>query len=326
MLHHPINVLVVAAHDKVARAVEDLMMGVDGQGFYMQRVTGLDAGLGAVTRGGADLVLLDVTPAAAKGAEAINPAYTAEVNHFLRHMEESEPGIPLLVMADETVLDCSKRPVAELLDLLPPLRLDRSRTTPYLLERAMCFSLERARLQQEIRRLRMHDSLTGLLSGSEMDRLLLTELNRCRRYRYPLSILAVQVDEFDEIVGERGPSVGDQILRWVAMIIQENIRTVDRAARYIDSEFLLALPETGAQAAAFVGRRLQLRIAQRPFVLFPSHGPVVEMGVSASVGLVEGPRDNETADGLVMMAERALSEAKRQKRGKVVVYGDLWPA
>lgn len=173
--------------------------------------------------------------------------------------------------------------------------------------------------------MRVTDSLTGLLTAQEMDRQLSCEIQRCRRYRFPVVLIALQLDDFSELASRFGGEVSDQVLRWAAMILQENIRSVDRAARYHETEFLVMLPETNQEAGAQVARRLQHRISSRPFVLFPNQGPVVELGITAGIGVVEGSREHDTPESLLLMAERALREALRQHRNRIILYHDLWP-
>jgi diguanylate cyclase (GGDEF)-like protein len=326
MLEYPINVLVVAAEEQITREVENLLQEVHGHGFYLQRVVGMEAGLEALREGGCDLCLLDITPRAADvqvgNGDPRLPGRELLVNRFIHATESSEHPVPLLVLADERVLECDPKRQVEFRRMQPTVRLDRSRTNPYLLERAMCFSLERAHLMDEIRRLRTRDPLTGLLSPQAINAVLAQELERCHRYRYTTSLLVLRVNNFTSILDEFGQQLGDQILRWLGMIINENIRTVDYAASYPDGEFLVLLPETADRAAVNVAQRLQLRIASRPFVLFPSDGPVIELEVTVATGIAEAPKDSETGERLVALAERAQQEARR-KQNPVVIYADV---
>lgn len=320
MLEHPINVLVVASEEQITRELENLLHEVNGHGFYLQRVVGMQAGLEALREGGADLCLLDITPASEE-----KPQRTSKdlVDHFLRESEDREHPVPLLVLADERVLECDPHRSVEYRAMQPTMRLDRSRTNPYLLERAMCFSLERAHLMEEVRQLRTYDPLSGLLSKQAFNRVFEQELERCHRYRYTTSLLVLRVNEFNAITEQHGEKLGDQILRWLGMIISENVRSVDFAARFQPAEFLVLLPETSAQAATHAAQRLQLRISSRPFVLFPPAGPVIELGVNVSGGIAEAPRDSDTCEGLINCAERAQSDARRRKNNPVVVFGQV---
>lgn len=330
MLQHPINVLVVAADEQTTRVVEDLVQGVNGHGFYLQRVIGLKLGLQALSEGGCDLCLLDITPTPILAEEPNTTTWTpresnmVNITRFMRQVEIHDPPIPLIILMDESVTDCNAAGQQHLPLVLPSIRLDRNRLTPYLLERAICFALERANLLREINRLQVNDPLTGLLTEQSLDRLLEQELRRCTRYKYPVGLMILRINNFNDVIEDFGDGVGDQILRWIGMIIQENIRSVDFAGYYRKNQFVLMLPETPARSAIQVAQRLQLRVAGRPFVLFPDQGPVIELSVSVSSGLAEGPNDSETVEGLLMMAERALKEAQRLKHSHIVVYGDVW--
>lgn len=328
MLQHPINVLVVAAEEQSTRAVEQLLNGVDSHGFYLQRVIGLEAGLRALDEGGCDVCLLEMT---AYLAAQINLAVTAPprtptamLNRFIHHVESYEPPIPLLVLTDDAALNCDPDRVLESLQCSPIQRLDRGRTTPYGLERAICFAMERCRLVNLIGDLQSHDELTGLLSRQALERSLESELNRSQRYRYPLSLLTVRIDGYPGLLDDYGGEVGDQVQRWIGMVIQENIRSVDYAARLSAGNFVVVLPETTARAGMTVAQRLQLRIAGRPFVLFPEKGSVIELDIMISSGIAEASRDSESSDRLLAMADRAAKEAQRQRRTRIIVYSDVW--
>jgi diguanylate cyclase (GGDEF)-like protein len=329
MLHHPINVLVVAAEEQSSRAVEKLLHGVDTHGFYLQRVIGLDAGFRALEEGGCDVCLLEMTSylAAQIGAEASGPQSTptAMINRFVHHIESHVPPIPLLVLTDDAALDCDPDRVLESLQCSPIQRLDRSRTTPYGLERAICFAMERCRLITTINDLQSHDELSGLLSRPALEFSLERELNRSHRYRYPLAVLAVRIDKYSGLVEEYGDEVGDQVQRWIGMVIQENIRSVDFAGRLSAGYFVLILPETHARAAVTVAQRLQMRVAGRPFVLFPEHGSVIELDIMISSGISEASRESESSQSVLGMADRAVREAQRQLRTRILVYSDVWP-
>jgi diguanylate cyclase (GGDEF)-like protein len=330
MLQHPINVLVVAEDEQVTRAMEGLLQEIDPRGFYLRRVVGLENAIEALTQGRCDLCLLDITPPLSPGGR-LDDGYTRQrlsawINQFIKEVERADNPLPLVVLADEAALGCGDDPAYPQLAGLPTLHLDRNRLTPYTLERAMCFALERAHYLRELNELRVIDPLTGLLYQRSMDSLIAQELQRSLRYRYPVAIISLRVNDISRLYHEHGLALVNEIHRWIGMMIYENIRTVDRSARYNGDEFLVLLPETPAQAAVTVAKRLQLRVATRPFVLFPSQGPVVEMELSISAGIAEGPKDSESPTGLVACAQRALKEARRQKHSRIVVYGEYWPA
>ena len=46
--------------------------------------------------------------------------------------------------------------------------------------------------------------------------------------------------------------------------------------------------------------------------------------MTVSMGVVEASRESDTPDSLVLMAERSLKEAQRQRRNRIIVYGEIW--
>ena len=329
MLQHPINILVIAAEEQSSRAVEKLLNGIESHGFYIQRVIGLEAGFRALEEGRCDVCLLEMTSYLAiqenSTASTLQRTPTALLNRFIRHVEHQVPLLPLLLLTDDAALSCDPDRVLESMQVSTIQRLDRGQVTPYGLERAICYSMERCQLLSAIDDLQSHDELTGLLSRPALERSLESELNRSQRYRYPLALLTVRIDGYNSLFDQFGSEVGDQVQRWIGMVIQENIRSVDFAARRTDGNCVVVLPETTARAGMTVAQRLQLRVAGRPFVLFPEKGPVLELDIMISSGIAEAARDSESWESLLAMADRAAGEAQRQRRTRIVVYSDVWP-
>lgn len=360
MTQLPINTLLVSQDDRAARAIQELLVDSQKRSFYFKHARTMEAGLASLVEGRCDLCLLDLTPIVqiepAQDAAVLPAPPSADV--FNGRLLENEPlevldkspldpppslrwqaayelaldfykaahapntNIPVILLLDETCHGCESPEVFDALFESPPARLDRSRLTTYLLERTILFANERARLVDEVSRLRDRDTLTGLITPRAIHTLIESELVRCQRYGGNVSVLAVQVDRFDELTAEYGRAVSDQVLRWLALLILENIRSVDRAARYTPTEFLVVLPETQARAAEYVARRLLQRIVLRSFILFPKSGPVIEIPVMIGVGVAESRREYQSAHTLIYNAQKALAETLRYRRKKVILWGE----
>src|SRR5258708_27609550 len=90
------------------------------------------------------------------------------------------------------------------------------------------------------------DALTGAFNRRYLMDQLPRELERCRRYAYPLSVIMCDIDHFKRINDEQGHAAGDDVLQQFALRIQKMIRShSDWIARYGGEEVLLGLPETG---------------------------------------------------------------------------------
>ncbi len=88
------------------------------------------------------------------------------------------------------------------------------------------------------------DRLTKVYNHAYFEGRLEQEIARSTRYKYPVSVLMIDIDHFKIINDTYGHQQGDVILKEVARIIKSNIRVVDLCARYGGEEFAVILPET----------------------------------------------------------------------------------
>src|SRR5258708_38109477 len=92
------------------------------------------------------------------------------------------------------------------------------------------------------------------------------ELERCRRYAYPLSVIMCDIDHFKRINDEQGHAAGDDVLQQFALRIQKSIRGhSDWIARYGGEEFLLVLPETEFTGGVLVAGKVRNILKAMPF-------------------------------------------------------------
>lgn len=184
---------------------------------------------------------------------------------------------------------------------------------------------ERKRGEEVLHELVTRDALTGLYNRREMDRILHEEVDRCRRYSRPLSVIMIDIDHFKAVNDNYGHHIGDEVLKWIGGMFRDNMRGADLAARYGGEEIAIILPETCQQDASFVAERFRYMVAQQPFTLTPHDGPELRIPVTISLGVAELPTDAATEATLLIAADRALYRAKRNGRNRVVrcdVYSD----
>src|ERR1700729_2265365 len=130
------------------------------------------------------------------------------------------------------------------------------------------------------------DALTGAYNRRYLMEQLPRELERCRRYAYPLSVLMCDVDHFKQINDERGHAAGDEVLQQFAARTQKSIRTnSDWVSRYGGEEFLIVLPETPFEGAMAVAEKIRNLVSSMPF---PTRGG--DAAVTTCVGVAStGP-------------------------------------
>jgi diguanylate cyclase (GGDEF)-like protein len=138
------------------------------------------------------------------------------------------------------------------------------------------------------------------------------------------SVLFIDLDDFKHWNDECGHQAGDLLLRWLAAVLKDCTRTVDVVGRYGGDEFIVLLPETGAEAALRVSSRIMERLARRDgLAAFAAAeglpAPVHSSGLapSCSIGIADAGGDAALGlDALLARADQALYAAKRSGKGR----------
>lgn len=164
----------------------------------------------------------------------------------------------------------------------------------------------------QLRRLSRTDALTGLLNARGLFERLDVELARARRYGGSLAMLVIDLDGLKRINDRYGHRAGDEALRSLADVIRSQLRDTDVGARWGGDEFAVLAPGTSRSAALDLAERVRSLILQRK----------AGWPLSASIGVATidaaSSPDERTADRLMHDADRAMYEAKRRGRNKVV--------
>ena len=153
------------------------------------------------------------------------------------------------------------------------------------------------------------DKLTGIYNRRHFETSLELEIQRARRYGAPLALLMIDVDNFKQLNDSCGHLVGDRMLYRLARECESCLRTSDIFCRYGGDEFVIIAPETSAQAAIAMARRMRQNIdAVRTD---QSLGP---LGISIGIAVWE---DNfKTNDDFIAAADSALYQAKSAGRNR----------
>ena len=109
------------------------------------------------------------------------------------------------------------------------------------------------------------DELTGLYNRRFFYNRLDYELRRAQRYGRQLSLLSIDLDRFKHANDTHGHLFGDAILQQVAVLIHENVRSIDITGRCGGDEFLVMLPDTDASGALHAAERIRVAIRNHVF-------------------------------------------------------------
>ncbi|TVR03505.1 MAG: GGDEF domain-containing protein [Deltaproteobacteria bacterium] len=166
------------------------------------------------------------------------------------------------------------------------------------------------------------DTLTGCLNRRALLERVRISLADASRRGDPLTLLVLDFDRFKSINDTHGHAAGDEVLRKVAARVQGMIRPADCLARIGGEEFCLVLPRTARHGATVVAERLLDAVRSRPVVL--PDGTAIPVTLSIGAAVLEQDEalaapDTAGWDDLFQRADRALLEAKRSGRDRLVL-------
>lgn len=158
------------------------------------------------------------------------------------------------------------------------------------------------------------DAVTGLYNrhflSSHLDNLMSEQNDK----RHNVSLLMMDLDFFKLVNDTYGHASGDEVLAEFARRISNDIRNIDLAARFGGEEFVIVMPETTLDYAAFVAERLRRSISDTPFDISGSEEPVK---ITVSIGLALAGENNLSSSKLLVAADKALYMAKDNGRNMV---------
>jgi diguanylate cyclase (GGDEF)-like protein len=180
---------------------------------------------------------------------------------------------------------------------------------------------EAERLKERFEELSVVDELTNLHNRRFFFPQAQAVVARAARRGEPVSIVLFDLDRFKAINDQYGHQTGDRVLQMVAVCLREEVRDGDVLARFGGEEFVLALPDTPAEGAMVLARRIQASLARTPIVSGEHTIHVTaSAGVAAHEGVVE-MRAAELLDRLIARADAALYESKG-KGGNCITIAD----
>jgi diguanylate cyclase (GGDEF)-like protein len=198
--------------------------------------------------------------------------------------------------------------------VIKPVRLEELllRLRRVLKERQL--SSERTRMMQKLQKLATTDGLTKLYNSRSFYSQLELEVDRYNRYKHPLSLLLLDIDNFKEFNDNFGHLEGDKVLVRFSQIIKSCLRTNDSAYRYGGEEFTVILPETNGDEAKTVAQRIRSSLETEKFKPIPDKNAKITI----SIGVTQYfPKEELSA--FIRRADKAMYLSKKNGRNRVSV-------
>ncbi len=162
---------------------------------------------------------------------------------------------------------------------------------------------------EKMKDLAIRDYLTGMYNRRLFMTALEKEFYRSKRYKTPMALIMIDIDDFKEVNDKHGHQYGDRILQTVGEIIRRQSRDADVAARYGGEEFIVLTHGTETEHASRLADRLRVAIS--------------ESGVTVSCGVAHYPNENSRfPDDLIRLSDEALYEAKKKGKNQVVCWSE----
>ena len=163
------------------------------------------------------------------------------------------------------------------------------------------------------------DGLTGIANRRYFDEIFDKEWRRTLRSYGTLSLVFIDIDYFKKYNDYYGHLAGDDCLRQVGSVLKDSLkRAGDVVARYGGEEFVIVLPATSFADATSVGEKVRSNIELLKIVHQRSE---VSEHVTVSIGIATViPEKSMIAASLIEQADKALYQAKRQGRNRVIGF------
>ena len=166
---------------------------------------------------------------------------------------------------------------------------------------------------EELNNLASRDMLTGLFNRRYFVKLSSQELEKSKRFHYPLSLIILDIDFFKQVNDYYGHHTGDAVLQKVAGICVNSIRSTDILGRFGSEEFVIFLPETTLVDGQIIANRILTHIAAAEIYY---EGNCIK--VTASLGITGVDYvTKESLNYLLKIADMALYQAKSDGRNCV---------
>ena len=178
-------------------------------------------------------------------------------------------------------------------------------------------ALSEANAQLEV--LAMTDALTGLANRRHFGDQLAREATRAAENGRPLSLLVMDIDHFKVVNDKHGHPAGDEVLRHVALLLEEQVRGSDLLARVGGEEFAVLAVDTAMLEAGQLAERLRSAIERSGPVSVGHAAVAVTISVGVATRHIRAGDLARAPEHLLAAADDALYRAKRNGRNRVEV-------
>jgi len=156
------------------------------------------------------------------------------------------------------------------------------------------------------------DDLTQLYNSRHFYAQLKREIERSNRYKHPLTLMMLDIDNFKMFNDTYGHIEGDYVLSQIGQVVKSCLRGTDSAYRYGGEEFTVILPMTTSEEGMVIAKRMQAKLAKKTF----SPLSVQEIYMTISIGIAQYKPKEEMKE-FVQRADQFMYEAKKNGKNRI---------
>jgi diguanylate cyclase (GGDEF)-like protein len=176
---------------------------------------------------------------------------------------------------------------------------------------------EAKKTEAELRYIADHDSLTGLLDRRRFRAELDTYVSFTGRYGGQGAVMIIDIDGLKAINDSLGHHAGDNLIRHVAAIMRERVRTTDIVARLSGDEFAVLMPQSDTAGALQLGEDLRAQVAESAAAGLDIERATISVGIT-----MFGGERGIGAEAVLVAADQAMYRAKEEGRNQIALFQD----
>jgi diguanylate cyclase (GGDEF)-like protein len=173
------------------------------------------------------------------------------------------------------------------------------------------------RTESQLRYLADHDSLTGLLDRRRFRAELDQYVSFTARYGGQGAVMIIDIDALKAVNDAHGHHAGDNLIRLIAAIMRERVRTTDLVARLSGDEFAVLMPQADTAGALQLGEDLRAQVAESAVPVSGAESATVSVGIT----MFGGERE-VSAEAVLLAADQAMYQAKSDGRNQIALFQD----
>lgn len=188
-------------------------------------------------------------------------------------------------------------------------------TSRRMINKVASSALNNIEMYEKVEDLSNVDGLTGLYNRRYFQLTLERMLMEASRTGHPLSMIMLDIDHFKRVNDTYGHKAGDDVIRFLARTLKNNIRKVDIAARYGGEEFVVLLHNTNVEGAARLAEKIRILVKDATINADGS-----TLNITSSFGVSSYPSLSMSTGDLVKNSDQALYYSKENGRNMVAIF------